>query len=542
MPATYSILPGELTESTRLTDIYSVLNDIPDNSQKLISPRDIRNAILSTWSNSSFKLTSVGTNEYIGVDSNNPEDRDIKSKILLGKRSVGTFNVMSDSLINNSDSDIFIYNTKQDTESQDITKVSFLAGTFSNLFESAPFLKSERIDDAIDFTIQNPQSSINIISNFNRVSINNISFPRILDSQLNAVDGKILKYAGVYPFGKLEWSDPVIDNTQIGSSSSITNINGSDVYLNNYSLEFIEDRQVPDKIGDIQQGESFPSGSFNGQNWPLSEIMRRIIYPYIEPEVSLSVFNSETGGKFVEVGAGNGLIGFLDTPTLKFIPSITTYNRDSNEGISEFIIRDNGILNNGTWNIIENIGPFNSEPGDTFTFSYVKVYDEFGDEPKSVDFGAMISNINPSISNVNLSTIGLSYSSVDTIKSVLPFITGISNNLYALPDNRITNFIKDNTLNRYLLGPQSDGDSFYADVPAGIGYFYFGHPDTYGTLKYIKDPNGFIIYEQGLSASSFESFEDTPNAPLDYYGRYVVYRTETMIDYDGVGKFEFIFL
>ena len=89
MSATFSINIGQLTEATRKTDIFSVLNDIQDNTQKLISPRDVRDAVLSTWANTPFKVTtpnSLSNYEYIGIDSSNPGNRDIKQKILLGKR------------------------------------------------------------------------------------------------------------------------------------------------------------------------------------------------------------------------------------------------------------------------------------------------------------------------------------------------------------------------------------------------------------------------------------------------------------------------
>ena len=68
MPATFSINSGQLTESTRKPNIFSVLNDIQDNTQKLISPRDVRDAFLSTWANSPFKVTvpnSLANYEYI---------------------------------------------------------------------------------------------------------------------------------------------------------------------------------------------------------------------------------------------------------------------------------------------------------------------------------------------------------------------------------------------------------------------------------------------------------------------------------------------
>ena len=78
MPVTYSISVGLPTEALRKSDINSVLLDIPDNTQKLISPKDVRDAFLSTWANSAFKQTKgLSSLEYIGVDSGNPENRDI---------------------------------------------------------------------------------------------------------------------------------------------------------------------------------------------------------------------------------------------------------------------------------------------------------------------------------------------------------------------------------------------------------------------------------------------------------------------------------
>ena len=85
MSATYSVNIGTQFETTR-KDMLSVLKDLPDNTHKLISPRDVRDAFLSTWANSPFKQTkTISGIEYIGLDSGNPADRDIKEKIFLGK-------------------------------------------------------------------------------------------------------------------------------------------------------------------------------------------------------------------------------------------------------------------------------------------------------------------------------------------------------------------------------------------------------------------------------------------------------------------------
>jgi len=113
MPVTYSINIGTSLEAYRKPDLISVLKDIPDNTHKLISPRDIRDAFLSTWANSPFKQTkNISGIEYIGIDSGNPADRDIKQKIFLGKRSYANLDIMSDSMLSSKSADIYIYNTK----------------------------------------------------------------------------------------------------------------------------------------------------------------------------------------------------------------------------------------------------------------------------------------------------------------------------------------------------------------------------------------------------------------------------------------------
>ena len=111
MSATYSINVGGPTEALRKQDINSVLLDLPDNTQKLISPKDVRDAFVTAWANSAFKQTVGQANiEYLGIDSGNPSNRDIKEKIFIGKRSYAGLDIMTNTLLNNGSSDIYIYN------------------------------------------------------------------------------------------------------------------------------------------------------------------------------------------------------------------------------------------------------------------------------------------------------------------------------------------------------------------------------------------------------------------------------------------------
>jgi len=111
MPATYSISVGTPTEALRKQDINSVLLDLPDNTQKLISPKDVRDAFVTTWANSAFKQTIGQANiEYLGIDSGNPNNRDIKQKIFIGKRNYAGLDIMNNVLLNDTNNDIYIYN------------------------------------------------------------------------------------------------------------------------------------------------------------------------------------------------------------------------------------------------------------------------------------------------------------------------------------------------------------------------------------------------------------------------------------------------
>lgn len=538
MPATYSILNGELTESTRKTDIYSVLQELPDNSQKLISPRDVRDAFLSTWANATFKLTSNGSSEYIGVDSGNPNDRDVKKKILLGKRSVSSFNIMSDSLINSSDSDIFFYNTKPDDVLQDTTKISFLAGTASNLFTTAPFIQSKKESSSISLSIENPQDSINILSTTGRVSINNISFPTVSQTQANASNGRILKYVGNYPNGQLEWADDIVNNTQIGQPGSTTNIYGDSVSLNGYSLEFVEDKIVPQTIGGIEQGMSFSTDSFNGQNWPLSEVMRELIYPFITPDVNLEVINSDTNNKYAEVG---------QPVNLSFSYSITTYARDNDEQISQYFLRDNGVSNSGTWQILNGpSGPLSGTPGDIFTFSFF--YPDTGNNlvGETLDYGLLVSTINPPTSlSASISTFGFDYTSLDSIEFVAPFMVGFSDLSYSFDASGLTNLLQDSLMNKLIEPYPGIGGYVDAEISTSVpAYIYFAHPFTSTEyISQIKDPNGYILHDYTnitLSGFTFSGIT-TPQFSLNYYGNYVIYRSINKVVYSAGGKFKFIF-
>ncbi len=475
MSLTFSINIGTLTESTRKADIFSVLNDIQDNTQKLISPRDVRDAFLSTWANSPFKVTtpnSLGdTFEYIGIDSANPGNRDIKQKILIGKRSFGGLDIMSPTLLNSSNNaDIFLFNTKSDSDSQDATKISILAGSNSGLYFYAPYIEAKvgATGTTIDLNIVNPalNGAVNLLSNTGRVAINTILFPTVTETAASASNGRILRYHGTYPNGYLKWEDPTITYTDIGIPTSPTNIYGSDVYVNGYSLEFIDDNLVPNTIGGVEQGMSFSEDTFwNGatfQNWPMVEVLKELLFPYTEPVLELSLINTNTESIYSEVGV---------TASVVLSYSITTYQRNGSESIVDWEITPNTALINQS---------FSASPGTVLTGTI-----------SSTTYSTTIStkqwllNVSDNIPNF------FSYSTTASLNFVYPIFYGYSNTIVN-DSNTLVSVV--NNLNKYIYPYPGLSQSIELDY-VGSGYFYIIYSNSFGELKGINDPNGFVIHD-----------------------------------------------
>ena len=69
---------------------------------------------------------------------------------------------------------------------------------------------------------------------------------------------------------------------------------------------------------------------------------------------------------------------------------------------------------------------------------------------------------------------------------------------------------------------------------------YFIYPSTFTTgIKYIKDPNGFVIYD--YTSPTYSTFTSSTITHPDYTGPFRVWRTTATSSYVGAGQFEFIF-
>lgn len=512
MSLTFSINVGSSTEATRKPDIFSVLNDIQDNTQKLISPRDVRDAVLSTWANTPFKVTtpnSLSNYEYIGIDSSNPGNRDIKQKILLGKRNFGGLDVMTSQLLS-SQTDIFLFNTKLDSASQSTTRLGILAGTLSSLHQVAPYIESKVNDDesAIDLNIVNPADNggINLLSTSGRVAINGVIFPTIAETSGSASNGMILRYRGTYPNGYFKWEEPTISLNNIGTPGYPTNIYGSTVSVNGYSIEFIDNNLTPTTLGGVTMGSSFSVNSFdNGtgfQNWPVTEVLRKVLYPYVPPVLQITAINNSnpSNPSYAEVGT---------TPSISLTYSITTYARNEAEKINPYSISNTSVTGLS----------FSGLPGSS-------THSVFNTSTFSVATASRswILSANDSIGT---------YTKTATIHFIRPVYYGFTSSILT---NNYSSLIKSVT-------PYPGASNSISFTYNGSGYLYFVYPSSFNSfsqLSQIRDPNGYIVYDSNYPIYSGFTFSTQ--------GSYIVWRTKLLCAYPGTfstidqnSNFKFIF-
>ena len=314
----YQTLSSKLVLSNAGTQSYSFTNngvytDLLDNGSKLISPNMLRNAILSIWDTNAFKETSLTGSSiyYIGVDSGDDlNNRDLKSKIYLGKRFYGGNEIISSTLIN-SEVDIFLYNTKVDTlQQQNQTRVVILSGTKSSIYDKAPYISSEYVvgvtQSSLGFNLVNTSYGGDIIflsrgidpytsldtSSGGTVSINGVGFPTYQSSTQYEFDEGLNSKILTWSYGGLTWSRIEIDNTDwVGVTGSELNLYGDPVNVNDWTIELNDNRRVPVQIGSIVPGSTFLGNS-------LSDVLNQIVYSYLSPTCDLSLNTNE----YLEVG------------------------------------------------------------------------------------------------------------------------------------------------------------------------------------------------------------------------------------------------
>lgn len=486
--STYSINIGQPTESTKYpmvtigtsSDVNYIMGTLFDNEDKLVSPRYIRDAVLSTWASSAFKQTvaSASLITYVGVDSGDPSNNDIKEKIYLGKRDYLTNDIMSSSLLSDTNTDIFLFNTKSDYVSNITTRISILSGTGVGSFNNSPYIQSQVVTltstmSSFSLDVVNPSGGdINLNSIYGTVSIGSggtgsIIFPTIAETSGSASNDRVLKYYN----GDLIWDDIVFSSTaSIGTTSSVTAIFGTPVTVNGYPIEFTDSRPVPVTFNDITSGTTFSS-------YPIVEILRRMIYPYLAPICSISIDSPYSTG-IVEVGT---------SPVVKLTYSITK--------------RSNSTLTTPLSNMIPS-----SHPSITST-NHVTVIGSAS--------GVVITPITstPTVFGIVVSDGTQSNTATASIKGIYPYFYGFSS-LSTMTTAGL------GTLNK-LVEPQGD-KTVYIN---GSGRIYFIYPDSYPVLTSILDNyNNNVI-------SSFTYSTQVLSSPTGLWASkpYRVYKTTSTV-------------
>jgi hypothetical protein len=496
MPATYSVNIGSQFESERKPDIVTVLKNLPDNTSKQISPRDVRDAFLTTWASSPIKQTRTTAGiEYIGIDSGNPADRDIKQKILLGKRGYGNLDAMNSTLLNNSEVDIFIYNTKADNVSQNSTRMGFLAGTYSDVFNNVPYIGSQynTTTTLIDLDVRNPQlngGNINLYSTNGYVTLNGIRFPKVSENS-SATNGKILRYVGNFPNGYLRWDTSNVTISQLGDPLKRTDIYGGTVSLNGYELEFVNPDMTSSTVGGIPLGFSFSKTSFGGNKWPMSEVIRKLLYPKVGPTISVTASTVNFSTPYVEIGT---------TASVNFNYDLTIYPRNQYEYISDYLIRKK--TGSTVADTIYSGLSFSGIPGTKFTGSADLVAASFS-TPTQTDFGIHLTDIwlptrYTAVSFPN----GFSYSATASIYHVWPIYYGFTQSLV---NNTPTFNSVVKKLNKAIT--PYPGLSQSITLPyTGEGYFYIIYHNSFSTpISKVYDSNGFLLHDTSNISTSFFS-------------------------------------
>jgi hypothetical protein len=420
-----------------------LIERLPNNKNGLINPPDLRDFILSVWSSTIFKLTTTTASNipYIGIDTLNPDDNDLKNrKILLGKKQYQSNDIVTDDLIN-SDYDILFYNTKNDNQQQFTTRIGLLSGNTN--FQNSPFIQSQTIFGTTSVSFDfNSNGDINIISQ--DIEVNEFKLP----NGASASDGKVISWS-------IDESSMIYNNlttqlpSTIGTSSQALDIFGDPTNINGYDFNFTDNRKCSVEIGDIRLGENF-------SNFSISEILQRIVYQYLPPISTIEILPPNEKG-YVEFGqTPNVVLDFsifkrsfnTNTATLlNMIPG--TFPAITTEGYSSVTGTASGLITS----------PLNTSG---VTFSVI-----VGDGTQTT-------------------------TSSTNIRGIYPYFYGFSSQASISNLSQLTKLVESKTDKNIIIQP-------------GSGFFYFIYDDLYGDLDEILDQNNVVFTDFDLSTQTLSS-------------------------------------
>jgi len=480
---TFSINEGTNTESISYllngdlegteSSFKFLINRLPDNKDGLINTPDLRDFFISTLSSTIFKLTTAsGSNiSYVGIDTLNPDDKDLKGrKILLGKKQYQSNDIISNSFIN-SDYDTLFYNTKRDTQQQFTTRLSLLSGINSSNFINAPFIQSQTI-----FGTSSVSFDFNSLGDISLSSLDPYEF----NSNLLINDFKLPNSASASNNKVISWSSDessmIYDNlttqlsSTLGTSSQPLDIFGNPTNINGYDFNFTDNRKSTIEIGDIKLGESFTDFS-------ISEMLQRMVYQYLPPFSTIKILPPNEKG-YVEVGT-------IPNISLEF----SIFRRTFNTNVAALL-----NMNPGTYPAIT-----------------------------SQNYSSITATASGLISSA-LNTIGVTFSvivgdgtqsttSSANIRGIYPYFYGFSSQGSINTSNilQLNKVVEDKSNKDIVIQP-------------GSGFFYFMYDSLYGDLDEILSDTGLDITNQ------FDDFEQTLSSPTGLWvnKEFKVYRINSL--------------
>lgn len=469
MALTYSIVtPGQ--NAVTYTQISDILALLPDNTQKLINPKDVRDAVFSNWENSVFRYTTNSqSSEYIGLGRS--EIKDVR--FFFGKKELSGSSILSNSVLSGlSDVDIFFYNTKSDSAITQDLKIAFLAGSNTTLHTSSPYLLVSEVvgsTPSLSLTIAHNQTfggDFNFLAGSNgRISINNLIFPSVneftsmVSSPTYSVSGDLMLVRS--SSGYLELRNP-------GTSSELS------------ILKFTESTPTLTDFGGVPAGTTF-------SEVPLEDVIRQILYPYLGPLTTISLSSAAYERNDIA----------LSTTPVNFT---YTLNKRSGNIISSLIkIQGNSVV---TYS-----GPTVSGSG----YIINTVNDVYGFS------GSQISSNATGIFTFSVSaTDGTqSYTSSAAAHFVYPYFYGFAP----------TSTSAQNNINNYLTKLVDVYDNQTISL-AGSGYLYFCYPNSYGLLSEIYDGNNFLLWQSGSASTTWTYSVVSISSPSGYWNTsYKIFRT-----------------
>jgi hypothetical protein len=472
----YTFSLGTSAEANSVTDVTSVLNLLLDNTSKQISPRDIRDAIVSTWENSPFRYTSDGATNYIGIDRVDVKDL----KVFLGKKQMSGTNIMSSGLLS-SDTDIFLYNTKSDSASSNDLKVSFLAGTSSSLFLTAPYIKSKFVNgspDILSLEIVNPSTygTINIESGASAsIFLNNLIWPnQTYINDVTSSPGSASASTNTDLFLVISSGNSIELKTYqagVGAVQASQDLNSNPLLYTNLS-------PIVATISGIGVGSTF-------SNVSLIDMISAIIYPYLGPLALVSISGLSYNNTF-EKDTTSGY-------TLNYNYTLTKRSNNITSTALKIIRQTTTILTT-SGSSLSGSGLVSNSYSGAYTITSAQIS---GETPNSRNFYTFSCSPFDGTSGFTASVI---------FESVLPYFYGFSS----------TNTSNGITLNGTVLPSLTkrvDAKMGLTLSLAGSGFLYFCYPSFYGTVSSIKDGNDFTEYSHGGSSVWTYSVNFPINSP-----------------------------